>query len=468
MEAVLPRSDRRQTVSDAHQALPVHRSDVAVLGSTISALAAAHECAKIGVSVVVLHTDEFVPPGPVADPTGTLAELMDSLGVPYERTPPPDPLVASVALDAGPTRSAGDTAPNFVKIPTGAVYGIPPSPLSAEISEPLGTGAALRAYLDRIAPVLKVGKEENFARLVTARVGRKILTEFVEPLVRHRFGRPAIELETALVAPGLNEALTRVGSLTGATLAYVDRFVARESRVRPAAGWESLAAALVERIEFFGGTTLDMSNTDDLQLSRRDSGWTVEHETVRVEALAVIHSADATLISDENNSDDHGDDPAQFRAYATLAVERPEWWPSAEVIVTLTDGGATVGSAAIFEVAGAWFMELRTAVSDARPDDRKTKRLLDCACEALHLTPAVLDSFADADPVDAEDAPQASIIVAPACSETKRATEESEPSRVLIPGETGDFGLSEAVQVATDRAITLRRIITGIAEEPLE
>lgn len=446
-------------MSDAHQAQRTHRADVAILGSTISGLAAALECAKIGVSVVVLRTDEPVPPGAVADPTGALTELMEALGVPHERTSPPETLVASVALDAGSARSAGNTEPRLVNLPTGAVYGIPPSPLSEQISGPLGTGAALRAYLDRIAPVLKVGKEENFARLVTARVGRKILTEFVEPLVRHRYGRPAIELDTSLVAPGLNETLTRVGSLTGATLAYVDRFEARESRVRPIGGWEALAAALVERIEFLGGTILDASNIAEFQLSRHDSGWTIEGDTVQVEALAVIHSADSTLISSGDQSGDHGDDrdPAPFRAYATRAVERPAWWQGAEVIATLTEAGTIVGTAALFEASDAWHIEVRTTVSDARPDVDEIQRLLDRAYEVLQLTPT---------------APDTDIIVASAglkpSAESAVADGEREPLRVRIPAEAGDFGLSEAVRTATDRAITLRRMITGIAEDPLE
>ncbi|MBN9612593.1 MAG: hypothetical protein J0H64_03875, partial [Actinobacteria bacterium] len=62
----------------------------------------------------------------------------------------------------------------------------------------------------------------------------------------------ASRVEVAVAAPGLNETLSRAGSLTAAALAYSDRNVARETGVAPAAGWERFRELLLQRLVAYG------------------------------------------------------------------------------------------------------------------------------------------------------------------------------------------------------------------------
>ena len=103
-----------------------------------------------------------------------------------------------------------------VPTPKGGLLGIPSVPLATDVIEAIGWGAALRAYLDRLLPPLKIGQERNLGRLVERRMGRAVLENLVAPVTTGVYSASPDQLDVAVVAPGLNQALTRRGSLSGA------------------------------------------------------------------------------------------------------------------------------------------------------------------------------------------------------------------------------------------------------------
>jgi oxygen-dependent protoporphyrinogen oxidase len=103
-----------------------------------------------------------------------------------------------------------------VPLPKAGLLGIPSSPLATDVIAAIGWGGALRAYLDRLMPVLKIGQERNLGTLVRKRMGAKVHDLLVAPVVTGVYSAEPANLDVDVVAPGLNAALTRLGSLSGA------------------------------------------------------------------------------------------------------------------------------------------------------------------------------------------------------------------------------------------------------------
>lgn len=225
--------------------------DAYVAGDDLTALAAALDLAEVGLRVRVERRGDALPMGPQLDHDGSLAVLMERLA---------EPVAEGGSVDAGsrpqpiPPRPLllRSAAGSWLPAPDPSVQGVPVVPLVRECLALLGTGRALRAYLDRVKPLLTIGKTQEYGPLVRSRIGAAAQRILVEPVVRERFGRGADEVDTAIVAPGLNEALSRAGSLTNGALAYLDRNVARETRVQPRDGWAALHEALLERLALYG------------------------------------------------------------------------------------------------------------------------------------------------------------------------------------------------------------------------
>lgn len=233
--------------------------DALVTGRSIAALLAALDLAEVGLRVG-LATDERVgepPAAPVRDPDGIVTEFLNRVAAPIAGTDAAPPAGALPRVSSPEPPLLQDRAGEWAPQATPAVLGIPASPLATETVRLLGTGAAIRAYLDRVMPLLAVGKAKTLGPLVRKRVGARTLARLVEPEVRERYGVGADEVEVALAAPGLNEALSRVGSLTGAALAYSDRNVARETRVEPAGGGTALKAELLRKLTLYGAEFFD-------------------------------------------------------------------------------------------------------------------------------------------------------------------------------------------------------------------
>lgn len=105
-----------------------------------------------------------------------------------------------------------------VPLPKTGILGIPGSPLADDVRRAIGSAGAWRAWLDRIKPVLTIGRERSLGELVEKRMGTKVLERLVEPVAGGVYSARAKDLEVDIVAPGLNGALTTAGSLSGAVL----------------------------------------------------------------------------------------------------------------------------------------------------------------------------------------------------------------------------------------------------------
>lgn len=252
-------------------------SRVVVIGAGLAGLVAALECARVGISVTVLEAEtdaggtlrsteiDGVPVATVADgfavTDGELARLIDEL---------------ELRADVVPAREQ-DTwvaGPHGVApLPAEHIVGIPANPFSDRARRILGWGGAWRAYVDRLRPPLTVGKERSLGRLVRTRMGDRVADRMVAPLA---YGIHAIDpdrVDADLAAPGLNAALTRTGSLSGAVGQLLPDGPAPVRRATIAGGVSRLAAALVARL---GEYDVDVrTGVRVTRLGRSHEGWTV-------------------------------------------------------------------------------------------------------------------------------------------------------------------------------------------------
>ena len=192
---------------------------VVVIGGGAAGLVAAREIARPGFEVTVLESRSELGgsvarhrlAGIVLDAGaesfatrgGHVAELIDDLGLGDQVV---RPLAAGAWLQL-PGRA--------VPTPKAGLLGIPSSPLAEDVIAAVGWGGAFRAYLDRLMPVLKVGKERNLGKLVRRRMGRAVLENLVAPVTTGVYSASPYDIDVAVAAPGLNEAMTRAGSLSG-------------------------------------------------------------------------------------------------------------------------------------------------------------------------------------------------------------------------------------------------------------
>jgi oxygen-dependent protoporphyrinogen oxidase len=204
--------------------------DVLVIGGGVAGLVAARECAHLGLSVVVLEAGEAVGGAVAAHEVAglrldsgaesfavrgnTVATFLANLGLTDEVL---EPNPAGAWLHLPPTRQGG--APVSVPLPKAGVLGIPGSPLADDVRRAIGWSGAMRAYADRLMPVLKIGQERSLGELVEKRMGKKVLERLVDPVAGGVYATAAADLEVDVVAPGLNRALTTAGSLSGAVTA---------------------------------------------------------------------------------------------------------------------------------------------------------------------------------------------------------------------------------------------------------
>lgn len=182
-------------------------TDVRVLGGSIAACVAALECARLGLSVELVAHDLDEPANRVTDSEGGWRWFTETFD----------------GLNLTPVLGANETILNYrrqpVTVPRDSILGIPSSPLSEDVVAALGQRSATRAYLDRVKPVLTIGKEHRLDALVEKRMGKALRTILVEPLVFERFGVTSAAVDVAVAVSGLNEAITRTGSLSTAVLA---------------------------------------------------------------------------------------------------------------------------------------------------------------------------------------------------------------------------------------------------------
>ncbi|WP_258060701.1 protoporphyrinogen/coproporphyrinogen oxidase [Rathayibacter rathayi] len=237
--------------------------DVAVVGGGVAGLAAAAECLRIGLRVVVLEAGERVG-GSVAPLTLAGVELDAGAESFATRGGHVERALAALTLDGVPLAesivephthgswlhlSGGRSVPS----PRAGVLGIPGTPLAPDVVRAIGRRGAWRAWLDTLMPVLRIGRARSLAELVRTRMGERVLEDLVAPVVSGVYSSRPDDIDVDLAAPGLNNALTRAGSLARAVAALRANLPAGVAVRGIEGGMHRLVAALVQRIDYLSG-----------------------------------------------------------------------------------------------------------------------------------------------------------------------------------------------------------------------
>ncbi|MBA8815054.1 oxygen-dependent protoporphyrinogen oxidase [Microbacterium halimionae] len=262
----------------AHLAEQAGHTRVAVVGGGISGLVAAMECARVGLHVTVFEASDRV--GGVlrsADIAGLTVDvgaesfatrgghvraLIDELDL-SDAVASPNPVGAWVAgLPAG-------AAP----LPGGSVLGIPDNPWREDVRRILGWSGAWRAYVDRLRPPLTIGHDRSLGHLVRKRMGQRVLDRLVAPVTTGVYSARPDDIDVDLAAPGLNAALTRTGSLSGAV---ADLVGGRQSA--PGGAVQGLAGGMTRLVEALSARLLDLGvdirvDTSVTALAETPTGW---------------------------------------------------------------------------------------------------------------------------------------------------------------------------------------------------
>lgn len=257
-------------------------------------------------------------------------------------------------------------------LPEPNVWGVPAVPMSSDSIALLGGRGALRASVDRIRPVLTIGKTTALGALVRSRMGQQMLDRGVDPLVREHFGCNANDVDVAIAAPGLNGALTVAGSLSGAVLIEAEDHAAREALVRPAGGWQALRSVLMERLELYGVQFgLEVAEVVELEAAAGSTAAAADHlaphwrvseaEGETFEATAVIvgvsslgPSSKALLAAEAPTV--HSRWRATLQAQASTA-DLPAGLEEAAAVAAQgsgSDGASDRGIAAVAEAPAGW------------------------------------------------------------------------------------------------------------------
>lgn len=332
-----------------------HESRVVVVGGGISGLVAALECAKVGIHVTVLEaSDAFggvvrsaevggltldVGAESFATRGGIVRGLLAELGL-------ADQVVAPNAAGAW---VAGVPGIGAAPLPKGGVLGIPDNPWAPDVRRVIGWAGAWRAYVDRLRPPLTIGHQHSLGALVRSRMGARVLDRLVAPVTSGVYSARPDDIDVDLAAPGLNAALTRTGSLSGAVAEL------RASRATPApadapasdvpvvagaaprtpapggavegivGGMSRLVDALVARLGDLGAELRTGVSVDGL--SREGHGWNVRAGDDALHADAVIvampEGAARDLLAPVVSNLDRTDPIAPVVEVVTLVVHAP-------------------------------------------------------------------------------------------------------------------------------------------------
>jgi oxygen-dependent protoporphyrinogen oxidase len=155
----------------------------------------------------------------------------------------------------------------------------------------IGWNGAWRAYADRMRPVLTIGKEHSLGGLVRARMGELVLRRLVAPITSGVYSADPDDIDIDVAAPGLNAALTRTGSLSGAVaLLRGNRTDAPGSAVEGISGgmWRLIDALAARLIEL--GAEIRLGSTVE-SVSPGSDGWTLRTSTGDLGADRVVIAA---------------------------------------------------------------------------------------------------------------------------------------------------------------------------------
>ena len=249
-------------------------TDVLVVGGGVAGLVAALECAKVGLRVTVLERRESIggcvgrieldglslDSGAESFATrgGAVAELLESLGL-ADDIEKPNPAGAWLVWPASGSRL--DAAP----LPRTGVLGIPANPLGDDVRRIIGWNGAVRAYVDRLMPILTIGRAHSLGNLVRKRMGDAVLDRLVTPISAGVYSSNPDDLDLDVVAPGLNEAMTRAGSLSGGVGQLIEERRAGSAVLGLRGGMQRLVDALAGQLERFGVEVLTGAEVTGLE-----------------------------------------------------------------------------------------------------------------------------------------------------------------------------------------------------------
>ncbi|MEW1973762.1 protoporphyrinogen oxidase [Microbacterium profundi] len=258
---------------------------VIVIGGGIGGLVAARECAKVGMKVTLLEAAEslggairraeldsiVVDAGAESYATrgGHVRELLADLGL-TDRVVTPNPAGAWLVGVPG-------VAP--APLPKGGILGIPSNPFADDVRRIIGWGGAWRAYVDRLRPPLTIGKEHSLGRLVSTRMGDKVLGRLVAPVTAGVYSAHPDDVDIEVAAPGLNEAMTRAGSLSGGVVQLLADRADRAKRA-PGSAVEALAGGMSVLVDALADDLVELGGVvrtgiDVQSPVREGDGWTV-------------------------------------------------------------------------------------------------------------------------------------------------------------------------------------------------
>lgn len=258
---------------------------IVVIGGGIGGLVAARECAKVGMRVTLLEaTDALGGSIRTAELDGITVDagaesfairgghvraLVDELGL--------GDLV--VAPERGGAWLSGIPDAPAAPLPVGGLLGIPANPFQEDVRRIIGWRGAWRAYVDRLRPPLTIGHERSLGKLVRSRMGARVRDRLVAPVTAGVYSADPDAVDTDVAAPGLNAALTRVGSLSGAVAALA---ADRKGKAPGAAvlglagGMGRLVDALREELDKYG---VDVrTDARVTRLERTGDDWRVAYE----------------------------------------------------------------------------------------------------------------------------------------------------------------------------------------------
>ncbi|MGM7680406.1 protoporphyrinogen/coproporphyrinogen oxidase [Microbacterium sp. A94] len=303
--------DEEATAELAERAAERH---VVVVGGGIGGLVAAREFAKVGIRVTLLESAEMlggairradlagltVDAGAESYATrgGHVRELIAELGL-TDRIVTPNPAGAWLA---------GVPGVNPAPLPKGGILGIPANPFAEDVRRIIGWSGAWRAYVDRLRPPLTIGKEHSLGKLVESRMGAKVRDRLVTPVTAGVYSAHPNDVDVEVAAPGLNEALTRTGSLSGAVAQLVaDR--ADRAKSAPGSAVEALAGGMSTLVDALAADLVDLggvirTGAAVTALDRTGDGWVVSFTTADTdpdseesEPEPEIIAADAVIIA---------------------------------------------------------------------------------------------------------------------------------------------------------------------------
>ncbi|WP_091227635.1 NAD(P)/FAD-dependent oxidoreductase [Microbacterium sp. 3J1] len=308
------------TAAAAELAARASELHIVVVGGGVGGLIAARECVKVGMRVTVLEATDaaggairraeldgvVVDAGAESYATrgGHVRALVQELGL-------GDRIVAPAA---GSAWVAGIPGVGAAPLPVGGILGIPGNPFQEDVRRIIGWSGVWRAYLDRVRPLLTIGHNHSLGKLVSSRMGAKVRDRLVAPVTTGVYSASPDDVDVDVAAPGLNSALTSVGSLSGAVQALRDESAARAAESKAAAkapgaavegldgGMAVLVDALIADIEKLGGEV--RTRTGVTALTASGSRWTV---TVQAEADPSAE-VDPSAVADPSAED--GDSPA--------------------------------------------------------------------------------------------------------------------------------------------------------------